>query len=122
MAGEGARAHARVVKEILAKCGARDDCRLWSNNTGVARGLNHDGVIHFGLRGSADILGIYRGGYFMAFEVKTGRARQSKEQLAFAAMIRRFGGSYFVVSSADEVLKILDNTAYSCYVVDDASD
>ncbi len=106
--GQGARDHARLVREILARCGARSDCRLWSSNTGVARGLTHDGIVRFGLVGSADLLGILRGGRFCAMEVKTGAARQSSRQVAFQKMIERFGGLYVVVRSADEAEAWLD--------------
>ncbi len=108
MAGEGAREHARVVAEILARCGARDDCRIWGNVTGAGRALTHDGVVRFGLVGSADILGIFIGGIFLAFEVKTGCGRQTRRQCAFEKMIAKFGGHYYVVGGADEVEKILD--------------
>lgn len=100
-----------MVREILARCGARPDCRLWSNNTGVGRGLTHDGIIRFGLVGSADILGIHEGGTFIAIEVKTGAARQTKEQRSFEGMIRKFGGLYIVVHSVDEAEKWLDEIA-----------
>lgn len=107
--GQGAREHARVVAEVLATCGARTDCRIWPNNSGVGRGLNHDGVIHFGLKGSADILGIVCGGFFLAIEVKTGGARQTKQQLAFEEMIGGFGGYYLVVHSGEDAKAKLDS-------------
>ncbi len=75
----------------------------------MARALNHDGVVRFGLVGSADILGIYRGGFFLALEVKTGEAEQTKRQLAFEKMIWSFGGHYYVVGSADEASECLDS-------------
>lgn len=106
--GNGAAEHSRVVREILAKCGARPDCRLWKNETGVGRAMDSDRVIHFGLKGSADILGIHgQSGRLLCFEVKTGKARQSKEQVAFQDMIEKFNGLYFIVSSADDVVSCL---------------
>lgn len=119
-AGDGARAHADLVSRILAACGARADCRLWSNNTGYARGLTHDGIIKFGLKGSADILGIGGGriskldpeikplGVFLAIEAKTGNARQSTHQKSFQAMVERFGGFYLVAKSPEDVTEWLD--------------
>ncbi len=100
--GAGAREHARLVKEILARCGARHDCRLWANNTGVARAMTHDGMIHFGLKGSADIIGLHRTGTFIAIEVKTGEAVQTKEQVAFQLMVEKFNGRYTVAHTADQ--------------------
>lgn len=106
--GSGARNHSLVVSQILARCGARPDCRLWSNATGLGRGLTTDNVIKFGLKGSSDILGIYLGGILLAVEVKTGTGRQSLEQRAFEAMVTRFGGRYKGVGSAEEVTEWLD--------------
>ncbi len=106
--GQGAREHARIVREILARCGARPDCRLWANQTGVGRAMTGDNVIRFGLVGSADILGIGIHGIFLGFEVKTGSARQTKAQRAFGDMINGFGGIYAVVRNADEAELVLN--------------
>lgn len=116
-------AHQALVAEILALCGSRPDCRLWPNNTGVGRGLTHDGVIKFGLKGSADIIGIGRQhvcagpphirvpintGVFLAIEAKTGSGTQSAQQKAFQAMVEKFGGFYLVARSAEDVKNWLD--------------
>lgn len=68
-------------------------------------------VVRFGLKGSSDILGIYRGGYILAIEVKTGRGRQTVYQQRFQAMIERFGGRYVIVASAEECEAWLDSIA-----------
>ncbi len=107
MANQNAN-HSLAVNEILARCGSRKDCRLWKNAGGVGRGLDHDGVIRFGLRGAADVIGVYQGGLFIAIEVKTGSGRQSKYQRAFELMIKKFGGMYAIVNSADQANKFLD--------------
>lgn len=109
MAGQGALEHARVVSQVLARCGARADCRLWSNNTGVARSLSHGGAIHFGLVGSADILGIASDGKLLCLEVKTGAALLSRAQRHFRDMVHRFGGRYRVVRSAQEAHDYLES-------------
>lgn len=111
-------AHQRLVSEILALCGARQDCRLWANNSGLARALTHDGHVRFGLKGSADIIGIGRNqgydgrtverGRFLAIEAKTGRGTQTKQQKAFQAMVEKFGGFYLVARGAEEVKLWLD--------------
>lgn len=100
--------HAATVSEILALCGARQDCRIWGNNSGVARGLTGNGIVRFGLRGSADIIGLTCDGLFLALEVKTGSGRQRPEQRAFEAMITKFGGRYALVHSAAEAKVFLD--------------
>lgn len=110
-------AHQALVSEILALCGSRPDCRLWANSTGVGRGLTGDGIVRFGLKGSADIIGIGSGscarlapriGVFLAIEAKTGRATQTKQQRAFQAMVEKFGGFYLVARSAEETKEWLD--------------
>lgn len=68
-------------------------CRVWSNNTGLGRDLNSERIIRFGLKGSSDIIGIYKG-VFLAIEVKTGNAKQTKEQINFQKMIDTLGGVY----------------------------
>jgi hypothetical protein len=110
--GAGSREHAATVREILARCGARSDCRIWPSNTGIGRAIdNPDRIIRFGLKGSADISGIYRHGVRIEIEVKTGAALQSKEQRAFQTMIESFGGLYRVVRNADDAAAWLDSLA-----------
>lgn len=79
------------------------------NNTGLARALTHAGRVKFGLKGSADILGITSDGRFLAIEVKTGSARQSPHQLAFEGMIKMYGGRYRVIHTAEEACQYLDS-------------
>lgn len=81
----------------------------------MARSLDSERIVRGGLKGSADIQGIFLGGFFLGIEVKTGRGKQTKQQLAFEKMIKSFGGHYFVVSSADEAERVLDKLASSCY-------
>lgn len=108
-------AHNKLVGEILLDCGADPRWRIWRNNTGA--GLSIDGKRHvrFGLEGSADIIGLktidgeYFFGVFVAMEVKTGKAVQSKEQKAFQQMIVKFGGEYAVVRSVAEARGFLES-------------
>jgi hypothetical protein len=64
--------------------------------------------ISYGLKGSADISGIFTHpqghGLRLEIEVKTGKAIQSKEQLRFEEMILSRGGIYLLVHSADEAV------------------
>jgi hypothetical protein len=94
-----------LVNEILREFGARSNIRIWKNATGVAKSLGDEGrYIAFGLKGSADILGIIKpSGRLLAIEVKTGNARQSPQQVAFERMINDFGGVYFLVRSISDL-------------------
>jgi len=64
-------------------------------------------VISFGLKGSSDIIGIIKPGKFLAIEVKTGAAVQSKQQLAFAKMVTIMGGVYILAKSIDDISHII---------------
>jgi hypothetical protein len=98
--------HSELVDNILLEFGSGHGLRIWKNATGVAE---QDGrKIRFGLKGSADILGIIGGqGKFLAIEVKTGRGRQTKEQKAFQKMIENHGGLYILARSVEDVKKAL---------------
>lgn len=115
-----------LTAEILKRHGARPDVRLFRNATakafvGKVKGRTRDGnvvltvaqQIQCGLCiGSADIIGwrtIDGVAVFVALEVKTGGDTLSKEQRAFLATVKKFGGIAAVVRSvedADEVLGV----------------
>lgn len=92
---------AKIKNDILLRFGARADLRMWNNPTGAVK--VGDRYIKYGLVGSADILGILKGGRFLAIEVKTATGRQSEPQKAFQRMIERFGGVYILARSAEDV-------------------
>lgn len=99
---------AELQRAILLAVGSRADCRFWRNNVGVGRSLSGDRVIRFGLVGSADLMGILRGGRFIAVEVKTAKGRQSKQQKSFERMVRSMGGIYVLARSVEDVVEVLD--------------
>jgi hypothetical protein len=100
---------AELQAEILLAVGSRPDCRIWRNNTGVGRSLSGDRVIRFGLVGSADLLGILRGGRFLAVEVKTKRGRQNEAQRNFQRMIESMGGIYVLARDVQTVVDFIDD-------------
>ena len=100
---------AELQAEILLAVGSRPDCRIWRNNTGVGRTLSGQRVIRFGLVGSADLLGILRGGRFLAVEVKTAKGRQSEAQRNFQRMIESMGGVYVLARDVQTVVDVIDD-------------
>jgi len=84
--------------------------RAWSNNTGVGKDISGERIIRFGLKGSSDIIGIYKG-LFLGIEVKTGSAKQSKDQKRFQNMIDKMGGIYVVITdkNVNQLLNILES-------------
>ena len=76
---------------------------VWPHPTGAA--YREGQLIRYGLLGSADIIGLVKGGKFVAIEVKTGRGMQEPQQRTFEAKVKVLGGQYFVARSvADAVL------------------
>ena len=90
-----------IQNAILREFATRRDCRLWRANTGVAR--IGDRVVRFGVPGQPDLMGILPGGIWLGVEVKSATGRQSPEQIAFQAMIEKFGGVYVLARSAADV-------------------
>ena len=101
---------AQILAEIMARCGARADCRLWRQNTGA--GVMGDGrFVRYGIPGQADISGIYLDGRRIEIEVKATKGRVSDAQKAWAEMIKNHNGLYLLARSADEVHAWLDELA-----------
>ena len=68
----------------------------WNNPSGAVR-IAPDRWLHFGKKGSADLLGCLPGGRFLAVEVKAPGGRLSPEQKQFLAEVRGLGGLALVV-------------------------
>ena len=104
-------AHNKLISEILLTFGASPILRIWKNDVGVGRSLNGNRVLRWGLKGSADIIGIGFGGRFVAIEVKTGKARQSEQQKCFQQMIQNMGGIYIVARSVQDVRDMINKNS-----------
>lgn len=102
--------HQKVVKLVLLKMTSKY-CRVWPNNTGVGRDMSGERIIRFGLKGSSDIIGVYKG-LFLGIEVKTGNAVQNKDQINFQKMIESCGGIYILCKNNVEHIDILVEQAY----------
>ncbi len=93
--------------EILKAFASRRDLRLWRANAGVAVPVHSDRVVRFGVRGQADLSGIIGAGPSrgrrLEIELKSPAGRSRREQIAFGAMINRFGGIYIVARSIEDV-------------------
>ena len=97
-----------IMQRILISIGSRQDVRVWRNNTGAVK--TQDGrIVTFGLKGSADIIGLLRGGRFLAIEVKSEIGRQSEQQKNFQKMIESFGGLYILARCVEDVTGRLGN-------------
>ena len=95
----------QIQNAILRAFGTLPQLRLWRANAGAA--LMGRRFVHFGLPGQADLTGILPDGRRLEIEVKSSTGRQSREQVSFERMIRRFGGLYVLARSVEDVREAL---------------
>jgi hypothetical protein len=104
--------HSRLVNDVLAHIGSMPNVRIWRNSTGVGRALNDPkSIVSYGLKGSPDIIGFFQGGTFIGIECKTGQAVQSKEQIAFERVSKKFGAHYFLVNNVQQAVELVTKAA-----------
>ena len=84
----------------------------WNNPSGAVR-IAPDRWLHFGKKGSADILGCLPGGRFLAVEVKAHDGRLTPEQSEFLEKVRGLGGVAIVARSFRELDKALRAEGYA---------
>lgn len=98
----------RIQDEIRVALGRRGDVALWRNNVGVAR--DGERFVRYGLAlGSSDLIGVLApSGRFFALEVKSSVGRATKQQTAWLAAVREFGGFACVVRSANDALAAVE--------------
>jgi hypothetical protein len=100
-----------IQQRILEALGCREYCRVWRRNVGAIRS-DKGRLIRFGQTGEADIQGILLGaGRMIAIEVKSSKGVLSRDQEAWGAMIRRFGGLYIVARSVEEAVLAVEQAA-----------
>lgn len=69
-------------------------------------------MVKFGLKGSADIIGLLKDGQFVAIECKTGGASRTPQQIKFGDMITRFNGNYYLARDIQGALDFI-HAAYT---------
>jgi hypothetical protein len=79
----------------------------WRNNTGAvatpASPNSPSRFVRYGLKGSADIIGILNDGRFLAIECKTAKGRPTVEQRSFLDEIEYRGGVAILARSIEDV-------------------
>lgn len=96
----------KIKAEILVAVTAIPEGLFWNNPTGTLP-TSHTTHIKFGLVGSPDVLGCYRG-RFVGIEVKTATGRQSDHQKTFQRVFERSGGIYILARSVQDALAGLE--------------
>jgi len=90
----------QIIKYLLMK-----GHYVWRNNTGMMR--QESRFIHFGKRGSSDILGCQKGtGKLIAIEVKAKHGKTTPFQDEFAKNVQERGGIAIVARSIEDVIAI----------------
>ncbi len=77
-------------------------CFVWRNNTGALPDKTGRKV-HYGHKGSADIIGVNPYGKFIAVEAKSAKGRITPEQAIFRDRIEAKGGVYVLAKSIDDL-------------------
>jgi hypothetical protein len=86
--------------------------KAWNNPSGATR-IAPDRWLHFGKKGSADIIGLIPpDGQFLAVETKTPGGRLSPEQRQFLADIKALGGLAIVAKSWTDIDRVLREGGY----------
>jgi len=85
----------------------------WNNPSGATR-IAPDRWVHFGRKGSSDIIGCLPGGRFLAIEVKAPDGRLSPEQKEFLEKIRGLGGVALLVRGWRELDAGLREAGFIC--------
>lgn len=99
--GDRTKDHEALLKKVLLKLSSAGYF-VYKNNTGAIKA--NDRYQAYGLPGSADILGIQPiTGRFLALEIKTGSAKQNKQQLAFEKAVLKRNGIYKVIRSLEDI-------------------
>jgi hypothetical protein len=91
-----------VLRECLEWLRSQPDLFVWRNNSGAVQ-FEGGGYLAFGLKGSADIIGMTGGGRFLAIECKSRTGKQSPDQKAFEVEVLRRGGVYLLVHDFGEL-------------------
>jgi hypothetical protein len=84
----------------------------WNNPSGTVR-IAPDRWLHFGKKGSSDILGILPRGRFLAVECKAEHGRLSPEQRQFLTDVKALGGLAIVAKSWRDIDQALREAGYS---------
>lgn len=78
----------------------------WRQNTGLAFSEGH--AVRFSFKGCSDILGMLKGGRFLALETKATGKVPSKDQEAFLEAVRAAGGLALWVDDPDTLIAALE--------------
>ena len=82
----------------------------WRQNTGAGQ-VASGRVVKFSFRGASDLMGVLKGGAFLAVECKATGKHASPEQAAFLDNVSDAGGRSICVDDAGKLLRWLDGVS-----------
>jgi len=95
---------ARVLRACMDAMEAHPAVKLWwRQNTGAGQ-LASGRYVKFSFRGASDLMGVLKGGQFLAVEVKATGKKATSEQRAFLDNVGDAGGVGIVVDDAGALL------------------
>jgi hypothetical protein len=100
------------IKTVCLRYLEKRGITAWNNPTGAVE-VRLGQWLHFGRKGSADILGCLPGGRFLAIEVKAPGGRLSPGQREFLETIKQQGGMAVVAKSYRDIEAALLEAGYS---------
>ncbi len=95
-----------TMRDILVSVSALPGAMVWRHNSGSLP--TKTGRVSFGVIGSPDIIGAYRG-RAIGIEVKSASGMLRKSQERFRVAFERAGGIYIVARSTSDALTALAN-------------
>lgn len=97
----GKQAEGLVVNACIKWLWA-NGCFVWRNNTGALPD-KYGRTIHYGHKGSADIIGVNPHGLFLAVEAKSAKGKLSPDQALFRDRVQAKQGVYVLARSTDDL-------------------
>ena len=99
--------HQKLLKDVmLAIQNKYNDAKIFERHVGSFRYLKSNGVIKINKKGMADLWMLY-GGHHFEIEIKSGKAKQTKDQKKWEKIVNECGSHYLVMRSVDDI-ELLD--------------
>lgn len=100
------KAHQKLLKDVMISMQKKfPGAKIFERHVGYFRYLRSNGVIKINHKGMCDLWVIYKG-RLIELEIKTGKARQTKDQKRWEEIITEAGFEYYVIRSIEDLDRI----------------
>lgn len=94
--------HEILLDDVMLDLGSLPSVRIWKRIVGFDTSKN----LKYGINGESDLEGIVAPhGRMLCVEIKTGKARLSKDQIRRKTLIEKFGGIWITARSREQALR-----------------